>query len=86
METRRKLAVSFLEDEPFDSSNPEGKAYRPPPPESAKDVAKDSAGRFMSEAKAAYDRGAWATDASHHARNKQVDPALLEGGTTLLEA
>ena len=32
METRKKLAVSFLEDEPFDSSNPEGKAYRPPLP------------------------------------------------------
>ena len=24
--TRRKMAVSFLENEPFDSSNPEGKA------------------------------------------------------------
>ena len=40
----------------------------------------------MTEAKAAYDRGAWATDASHHSRHKQVDPALLEGGTALLEA
>ena len=39
-----------------------------------------------SDAKAAYDRGAWVTDASLHARHKQVDPALLEGGTSLLEA
>ena len=26
------------------------------------------------DAKAALDKGAWQTDASHHAREKQVDP------------
>ena len=41
---------------------------------------------FTKEAKAAYDKGSWQTDASLHARHKKVDPSTLEGGTTLLTA
>ena len=61
--------------------------YHPPKPD---DIASESTvngiDKFLSEAKAAYDRGVWQTDASHHARNKQVDPEELDGGTTVVQA
>ena len=60
--------------------------YKPPKPEANQDMTEERAESFLSEAKAAFDRGVWQTDASHHARHKQVDPETLRGGTTVLEA
>ena len=45
-----------------------------------------AANNLVNEAKAAYEDGVWQTDASRHAKHRKVDPASIEGGTTVLQA
>ena len=59
--------------------------YLPPGPEQAKEVTHDAIDKFLNDAKAAYDRGVWQTDASVHARDKVVDKAEIENGTTIVQ-
>ena len=80
---RIRSKPDFLDD-PFDSADYE-RLYQPPKPETAAEASQLMANKFFEEAKAAYDKGAWQTDASHHARHKKVDPDSLKNGTTLLE-
>ena len=47
---------------------------------------KEQEGFFLQDAKAAYDKGVWQTDASLHARSKDVEMATIKDGTTLVEA
>ena len=60
--------------------------YSPPKPEANQDLVKERAESFLSDAKAAFDKGVWQTDASLHAREKKVDAEAIRGGTTVLEA
>ena len=60
-------------------------SYSPPVPETMDEVTEGQVDNFLHAAKAAFDQGVWQTDASEHARKKCVDPALIEGGTTLVE-
>ena len=69
-----------MSDDPYEDA-----AYKPPPPESAQDLAMERASNFFEEAKAAYDRGVWQTDASHHARSKDVNTEFLKDGTTVVQ-
>ena len=82
---RRSQSKSDFLDDPFDPADFE-RLYQPPKPETAAEASQQMADKFFEEAKAAYDKGAWQTDASHHARHKKVDPNSLKDGTTLLEA
>ena len=66
-------------DDPYEDAS-----YRPPPPETAQDLIMERVAKIVDEAKAAFDRGVWQTDASHHARSKVVDTDSLEGGTTFV--
>ena len=84
-EVKDQFTGSFLSD-PFDPTQPESKVYDPPKPENVKDVIKEGVNRFITDAKAAYDKGVWQTDSSHHARHKSVDAESLKGGTTVVEA
>ena len=86
IKVQKKFQPAFP-NEPFDSSNP-AKAFNfnPPKPETCKEVAIDEVDNFLRNAKAVYDKGAWQTDASTHARSKFVGPETVRDGTTLLEA
>ena len=59
--------------------------YCPPGPEQAAEVTTEAVDRFLHEAKAAYDKGVWQTDASLHAKDKVVNKAEIENGTTIFE-
>jgi len=70
------------------SSNSDGdwKDYTPPLLEKAEDCIHGGAKKFFSSAKAAYDRGVWQIDSGSRARNEEVDPESIRGGTTMLES
>ena len=78
------VRLGFIDD-PFDTDDPT-KTYSPPLPDPAAVCVKDQAMSFLVDAKAAYDRGMWQTDSSHHARSKDVDKATIKDETTLVEA
>ena len=59
--------------------------YLPPGPEHVSEVTSDAVDKFLTEAKAAYDKGVWQTDSSHHARDKVVNKEDIENGATVLE-
>ena len=46
----------------------------------------DQVDSFLTDAKAAFDRGAWQTDASLHARDKCADPERFKGSMIAVEA
>ena len=81
--SKSPVATEALE-EPCGTSP--GRIYDPPKPEQVSELVNEEVDHFITNAKAAYDRGVWQTDTSHHARNKTVDPESLKGGTTVVEA
>ena len=77
LEAERKPDPGVHDGEPMSDIPHEGERYRPPPPERAQDLVMERASSFFEEAKAAYDRGVWQTDASHHALSKVVNTESL---------
>ena len=57
-----------------------------PKPETASQARSEVASKFVDNAKAAYNRGAWQTDRSRHTVDMTVNSEELKGGTTLLTA